>query len=110
MDDIQQGDMQNMPQGNMPQDVLEEFMHNAFWLEDRISVTFKASVPGPILTVPMIMPDLRNQVDDLNALIRKDGIEGVSLHFFYSKNTGSDSPNDSPPGVYLFGSKPAPGQ
>src|SRR5947208_3667351 len=84
----------------------QKFMHNTFWLEDRISVTFKvlhqvsnaeellhtAKLPPPFPTLPTIVKLLGPQVDFLNRLIED---LGVRLSFFLS--------DDLPMGQYLFG-------
>jgi hypothetical protein len=86
--------------------------HNTFWLEDRISVTFEVNVPQPTLTG--IIGDLRQQVQDLNELLEKNEVSGVSLSFFDDGGVRpqsqhgallADHPRDdssSFPGIYLF--------
>src|SRR5258708_6068455 len=103
-------------------DTMRKYMHNTFWLEDQISVTFKIITPVNIKpTLSSIIGDLRQRVDGLNSLLLERSIangafKGVSLSFFDQKNMGAQQPlsqmdmsidehmrasNDFP-GLYLF--------
>ncbi len=102
-------------------DNMHKYMHNTFWLEDQISVTFKVITPVGIKpTLTGIIGDVRQRIDGLNSLLQEKSIangdfRGVSLSFFDRKNT--DAPPQSQmdmsmdehmptsndfPGLYLF--------
>src|SRR6266852_408665 len=86
--------------------------HNTFWLEDRISVTFEVNVPQP--TLAGVIGDLRQRVRDLNELLGKSDMSGVSLSFFDDSGVKPQSQpgallaehsrddSSSFPGIYLF--------
>ncbi|MFL5629306.1 MAG: S8 family serine peptidase, partial [Ktedonobacteraceae bacterium] len=101
---------------------MPKYMHNTFWLEDQISVTFKVNTSVDTKpTLASIIDDLRQRVDGLNSLLLERSIangafKGVSLSFFDQKNMGAQQPSsqmDMPtdehmqasndfPGLYLF--------
>ena len=103
-------------------DNMPKYMHNTFWLEDQISVTFKIiNSAGVKLTLAGIVDDLRQRIDTLNSLLLEnsasnDAFKGVSLSFFEQKDTDAqlpapemDMPTDGHtqgsndfPGLYLF--------
>src|SRR5260221_6813240 len=103
-------------------DTIHKYMHNTFWLEDQISVTFKVITPVNIKpTLAGIIGDLRQRVDGLNSLLLERSIangafKGVSLSFFDQKDMDVQLPSsemDMPmnghtrdsndfPGLYLF--------
>ena len=72
MDNMQQG---NMPQGNQQQDPMDKFMHNTFWLEDRISVAFVVANPpnGAFPDDAAINEELHRKVQDLSKNIEDLG-------------------------------------
>jgi Subtilase family len=106
------------------------FMHNTFWQEDQISVTFAvSSQPGSTFPdTETILSGLDQQFSDLNAQISD---LGFTLSFFSEENTRGPVPSHPsqmgsssskpikddtdalPPGVYLFppppGAKAPPG-
>src|ERR1700730_5083286 len=103
-------------------DNMPKYMHNTFWLEDQISVTFKIiTQAGTKLTLAAIIGNLRQQVDTFNRLLREKSasneiFKDVSLSFFDQKDMDADLPSsqmDMPteghtpvsndfPGLYLF--------
>src|SRR5437899_2373509 len=102
-----EANMDDMQQGNMQQGSMDRFMHNTFWLEDRICVAF--AVP-PSLVPPddaTVNRELHLQVQGLNENIKD---LGFALHFFGEEATQAPQPvqdnppksNTFPPGVYLF--------
>src|SRR6059058_3224999 len=110
MDDMHQGDMQ---QANMQRSDGNRFMHNAFWLDDRISVTFTITVPpgGQFPITEVINQGLNARMQAINTALSNIGF---SVNFFSNedgKGGGQSVPsdiregNDSgklPTGVYLF--------
>src|SRR5205807_582137 len=113
------------PQGNQQQDPMDKFMHNTFWLEDRISVAFVVANPpnGAFPDDAAINEELHRKVQDLSKNIED---LGFTLNFFsesvqqkpldaeqlsqpnpsQSDAAGDvqarDDTNSFPPGVYLF--------
>jgi hypothetical protein len=103
-------------------DNMHKYMHNTFWLEDQISVTFKIiTQAGTKLTLAAIIGNLRQQVDAFNRLLREKSasneiFKDVSLSFFDQKDRDAQLPSsqmDMPmdgqmrdsnafPGLYLF--------
>src|SRR5258708_6060938 len=103
-------------------DNMRGYMHNTFWLEDQISVTFKIiTQAGTKLTLAAIIGNLRQQVDTFNRLLREKSasneiFKDVSLSFFDQKDMDAGPPSsqmDMPteghtrvsndfPGLYLF--------
>ncbi|MFL5660536.1 MAG: hypothetical protein ACJ8BW_04215, partial [Ktedonobacteraceae bacterium] len=97
---------------------MPKYMHNTFWLEDQISVTFKISTPAGLkLTLASIIGDLRQRIDALNNLLLEnsasnDAFKGVSLSFFDQKDMDTQLPSsemDMPPCVPTRGSNDFPG-
>lgn len=87
------------------------YVHNSFWLPDRVSLTFQVTLPQgeqvTLETVRRVIPTRLAIINEqLRQGIKQDDFQGASLQFFDDKE--SATPDAPLPLTYLFVSPSAP--